>query len=123
MNRFFRFSLLAGMAALGGCTHGDRGLVSPHQPVVSAAGATVPGCPDWSDYQLQTTEGQASNYGCATALNLAAMIADPQDLLHGRNSTGVGSGETASKAVKAFRETAPSGKGGTIATVSSKAGS
>jgi pilus assembly protein CpaD len=44
--------------------------------------ATAPTCPDWSkpepDEPNNTT---SSNYGCATAANLAAMIANPADLV------------------------------------------
>ncbi|WP_174273210.1 CpaD family pilus assembly lipoprotein [Sphingomonas bacterium] len=116
----FRSTLLLPMLLLGGCTAGDRGLVSPHQPLVGATGATVPGCPDWSDADIPAHEGQSSNYGCATALNLAAMIADPADLLHGKSSTG-SNVDVAVRAVRAWREMQPTGKQG-IEKVSAKGG-
>jgi pilus assembly protein CpaD len=107
--------------ALAGCAAGERGLVSPHQPVVSAAGATVPGCPDWSDRELPMSEGQSSNYGCATALNLAAMIADPADLLRGRTDTRTGrDAGISTDAIKAWREFGTTGKQG-VEKQSSKA--
>jgi pilus assembly protein CpaD len=110
----YRFSLLAAGLALAGCAAGNRGLASPHQPIVTATGASVPGCPDWTDTNLGEKEGQHSNYGCATAMNLAAMIADPADLVHGR-SAGPGSpAEVAVRALKAYRETQPTGKGGQV---------
>ena len=31
-----------------------------------------------------------SNFGCAVNCNLAAMVANPEDLVHGREGTGVG---------------------------------
>ena len=70
---------------LGACTAGNRGMVTTHQPIVKGDTAYVPGCPDWSTASAQAHEGQSSNYGCATMTNLAAMIANPQDLLHGRS--------------------------------------
>ena len=95
----FRFSILAASVALAGCAAGDRGLVSPHQPIVGSTGATVPGCPDWTAAQGGEKEGQSSNYGCATAMNLAAMIADPNDLIHGKSA---GAGSAAEVAVRAI---------------------
>ncbi|MCJ8155930.1 CpaD family pilus assembly protein [Sphingomonas sp. LaA6.9] len=73
--------------------------------VVSRTTASVPECPDWSrpsqpEYEASTM----SNYGCASAKNLAAMIANPEDLIHGRNGQGGSDSHTATKAVKAFRD-------------------
>jgi pilus assembly protein CpaD len=56
--------------------------------VVSRSSASVPDCPNWS----KTTEANynsanSSNYGCATNSNLAAMVADPEDLVRGREAT------------------------------------
>ncbi|QJU59509.1 hypothetical protein HL653_18690 [Sphingomonas sp. AP4-R1] len=107
---------------LAGCAVGDRGLVSPHQPVVSAAGATVANCPDWSDRTLPMSEGQSSNYGCATAVNLAAMVADPNDLVRGRTDVAAAADATkATRAIKAWRDIGPSAMRG-IEKTSSKAG-
>jgi pilus assembly protein CpaD len=53
--------------------------------VVEHAIASAPGCPDWSkspDKNFANTVH--TNFGCATAANLAAMVADPHDLLNGR---------------------------------------
>jgi pilus assembly protein CpaD len=53
--------------------------------IVEHATASAPGCPDWTkspDRNFANTVH--SNFGCATAVNLAAMIADPHDLLNGR---------------------------------------
>lgn len=114
---------IAVLLPLTGCAVGDRGVVSPHQPIVSAAGATVPNCPNWSDSNLPMSEGQSSNYGCATAVNLAAMIADPNDLIRGRTDAPAGTDATkATRAIKAWREMPPTGKQG-IEKTSSKAGS
>lgn len=112
---------LAALLPLAGCAAGERGIVSAHQPVVSAIGTTVPGCPDWSDAKLPMSEGQASNYGCATAVNLAAMIADPRDLVRGQTDPMTGADPAvAQRALKAWRDIGPSGKQG-IEKTSSKA--
>lgn len=77
--------------------------------VVSRTAATVPGCPDWSgapypDFTASTT----SNYGCATNRNLAAMVADPQDLVRGREP-GRSVDANPSKALKLYRDRTPTG--------------
>ena len=53
-----------------------------------------------------------SNYGCAVNSNLAAMVANPEDLIHGREGSGVGDAMTSSKAVRSYRSAAPTGTGG-----------
>jgi len=52
--------------------------------IVSRSTASVPSCPDWSSNSSSNFNGSNhSNYGCATNSNLAAMIADPEDLVRG----------------------------------------
>ena len=63
-----------------------------------------------------------SNYGCANNAALAAMIADPLDLVQGRGAGGATDPITSSKAVRAYRDTAPSGSSGLKAESTSKAG-
>jgi pilus assembly protein CpaD len=53
-----------------------------------------------------------SNYGCGVNSDLAAMVADPQDLIHGREGGAVGDAITAAKAVEFYRRQAPTGKNG-----------
>lgn len=74
--------------------------------------AYVPGCPNWaSNSDFNPANGLSSNYGCATNSNLAAMVANPEDLLHGAtNDTGVS--VRSAKAIEAYRAADPSGKGG-----------
>ncbi len=72
--------------------------------VVSRTSASVPGCPDFShrthtDFQARTS----ANYGCGTNGTLAAMIADPEDLIRGKNATGEDQAQ-ASKAIRAYRD-------------------
>lgn len=72
--------------------------------VVSRTTASVPGCPDFSyrshtDFQVRTSE----NYGCGTNSTMAAMIADPEDLVRGTNADGEDQAQ-ASKAIRAYRD-------------------
>jgi len=46
-------------------------------------------CPDWSSEPSANMTGAShSNYGCANNSNLAAMVADPNDLAEGRRYAG-----------------------------------
>ena len=57
--------------------------------VVSRMRARVPNCNDWSrDSSVDYEQNTSSTYGCATNSNLAAMIANPQDLIRGAGSSG-----------------------------------
>lgn len=81
--------------------------------VVSRTRASVPNCPNWSK-QSQPNWGNntMSNYGCAVNGNLAAMIADPNDLVWGRESNGFDNADTASRAIRSYRSVKPTGEGG-----------
>ena len=84
--------------------------------VVSRMHASVPGCPDWSrDSSVDYNQNSSSNYGCASNASLAAMIANPEDLVHGHGTTGGSDPARSGKAIDAFRKAAPSGAGGTAA--------
>jgi pilus assembly protein CpaD len=81
--------------------------------IVSRMTASVPGCPNYS--RMGGTEFEAStssNYGCATNANLAAMIANPEDLVRGQPGAGTTDPTTSSKAVDTLRRQTPSGSGG-----------
>ncbi|RJT25498.1 pilus assembly protein CpaD [Chakrabartia godavariana] len=83
--------------------------------VVSRVTASVPNCPDWSRASQPDMTGHASsNYGCATNSNLAAMIANPEDLISGRSGGPVSSTLASSKAVKTYREAPTTGAGGLV---------
>jgi pilus assembly protein CpaD len=89
--------------------------------VVARSKASVPGCPDWSARSdFNPNNGLTSNYGCATNANLAAMVANPEDLVHGAESTGETTVMTASKAIDAYRNAEATG-GNTVKATSSKA--
>lgn len=81
--------------------------------VVSRAKASVPGCPDWSrPSEPNFNSHNASNYGCAINSNLAAMIADPTDLVLGRSGDSASDASTSGKAIKSYRERKPTGEQG-----------
>lgn len=82
--------------------------------VVSRLSASVQGCPDWRDAaDMGARNGTSSNFGCSINSNLAAMVADPGDLVLGQDGTTVGDAEAAAKAVKAYRDRTQTGNGGT----------
>lgn len=85
--------------------------------VVSRMTASVPGCPIWEDEVVGAPERTATNYGCATNSNLAAMVADPADLVLGQAGDGSGDAATASKAIRQYREAKPTGAQGLEETV------
>jgi pilus assembly protein CpaD len=59
--------------------------------VVSRTKAEVPGCPDWSrSSRDEFNNDLASNYGCATNASLAAMVANPEDLVSGKQRAPTG---------------------------------
>ncbi len=87
----------------------NAGLESVNQPVVSATEARVPSCPNWSSAGRDSASLTDSNFGCAINSNLAAMIADPLDLLHGRSEETTDTG-TVTRAIKAWREMEPTSK-------------
>ena len=80
--------------------------------VVSRTVASVPSCPNWHvPSQPNIENATMSNHGCGVNSNLAAMVANPEDLIHGRESGGIGDTQTAAKAVDAYRKKAPTGAG------------
>jgi len=81
--------------------------------VVARTSATVPACPNWSKAPTPNFDNSSSsNFGCGVNGSLAAMIANPQDLVSGREGSGVGDTITASKAVEQYRKAVPTGQGG-----------
>ena len=73
----------------------------------------MPGCPNWSS-NSDTNLGNAtsSNYGCAINSNLAAMVADPEHLIKGAESTGNTVVMSSSKAIQTYRGKELTGAGG-----------
>ena len=79
--------------------------------IVSRSAAVVPGCPIWDATEVGARHTTSPKNGCAVNSNLAAMIADPNDLVLGQEGSLDGDAATASKAIKTYREKAPTGAG------------
>lgn len=90
--------------------------------IASRAVAAVPSCPDWGEEQALSTVRTSTNFGCATNSNLAAMIADPNDLVLGREGSGNGGAQTANRAIRVYRDRQPTGASGTVAAPSTRSG-
>ena len=91
------------------------GMVQPGlvRVVVARRRAEVPGCPNWSRPSAPDFANRSmSNYGCSVNSNIAAMVANPEDLLHGREAAGTTDTWTASRAIEMYRSTPPSGTKG-----------
>ena len=89
--------------------------------VIVRTKASVPGCPDWSTKSdFNPNNGLSSNYGCATNSNLAAMVANPEDLLRGANTAGSTVTMSSSKAIDAYRRAEPTGNGNAVSDTGSK---
>lgn len=80
--------------------------------IVSRATASVPGCPDFSRWsQPNFTGATTSNFGCGINSALAAMVANPEDLVRGQEMRG-SNPDTAAKAVRVWRNANPTSQGG-----------
>jgi pilus assembly protein CpaD len=91
--------------------------------VVTRTTASVPGCPDWQERFSSNLENATSDgFGCAVNSNFAAMIADPEHLLHGAEGTGETVVMSSTKAIESYRKQEPTG-GGELQAVSSQGGS
>ena len=90
--------------------------------VVSRTVASVPGCPNWDrPGQPNYNNKTMPNFGCAVNGNLAAMVANPQDLIHGREDSGIGDATTAARAINVYRTSPPTGTKG-LQDISTKKG-
>jgi len=75
--------------------------------------ATVPGCPDFSRVsQPEFNSNTSSNQGCAINSNLAAMVANPADLVRGQPGADTSDDVSSLKAIDTFRKAVPTGAGG-----------
>lgn len=88
--------------------------------VVSRSQADVPDCPNWRRTADPEFAGSTmSNYGCAVNGNLAAMVADPQDLVRGVSDGGAGVDPRATaRAMKAYRDAPTTGAANALKTES-----
>ena len=89
--------------------------------IITRTKASVPGCPDWStNNDFNPGNGLSGGYGCATNANLAAMVANPEDLLHGADTTGDTVIMSNSKAIETYRKATPTGNGNTVSNTGTK---
>lgn len=115
-----RFSML-----LSGEAPATPGYVNPGtvRVVVSRTSASVRGCPDWgtkSDTNMHNAT--ASGFGCAVNGNMAAMVANPEDLIKGTASSGATTVMSSNKAIEGYRDAKPTGNGGTTVNKTSSKG-
>ena len=97
----------------------DPGIV---RVVVTRTRAYVPGCPDWTDRMASNLDNSTSDgFGCAVNSNLAAMVADPEHLLHGAEGSSETVVMSSTKAIQTYRAADPTGKAG-LPAVSSQSG-
>jgi pilus assembly protein CpaD len=72
--------------------------------VVARRRAVVPNCPNWSvPSQPNWANRSMSNFGCSVNANLAMQVADPTDLLHGREGPAAIDAATGAKAIQMYR--------------------
>jgi pilus assembly protein CpaD len=83
--------------------------------VVARRRATVPGCPNWHNASQPDWDNKTmSNFGCGVNSNLAAMVANPEDLVHGREGAAITDGLAATRAIDMYRKKPPTGQGGLL---------
>ena len=81
--------------------------------VVSRRRAEVPGCPNWDRPSNPNYDNRSMpNFGCGVNSNMAAMVANPEDLIHGREGAATGDVNAAAKAVLFYRSAPPTGSKG-----------
>lgn len=88
--------------------------------VVSRSLASVPGCPVWENSEFSLKNNTSSNYGCAVNGNLAAMVANPEDLVKGASARGETTVMSSNKAIDAYRQAPPTGNGSTVKETTTK---
>lgn len=81
--------------------------------VVTRSMAEVPGCPDWkSKLEMNYRNATSSNYGCAVNSNVAAMVANKEDLVRGEAGAPTDPTQRSNTVIKTYREAPPSGAQG-----------
>jgi pilus assembly protein CpaD len=87
--------------------------------IVSRTTASVPTCPNFEPDLDRGPSSTSSNYGCGVNSNLAAMIADPNDLVLGQQGSVLTDAYTSSKAIRSYRQAPTTGTRG-LTEVSTK---
>lgn len=81
--------------------------------VVTRATASVPGCPDFSrDGHPNFDAHTSSDFGCAVNGSLAAMVANPDDLVRGQPGARTTDPAVSTKAIETLRKAPNTGAGG-----------
>lgn len=88
--------------------------------ITSRASANVAGCPNWGNAVSDPVVNTSPNYGCAVNSNIAAMVANPDDLVLGQDGSTVGSGTTATRAIRVYRDRPPTGRQGLPASTTTQ---
>jgi len=91
------------------------GVVAPGtaRVIVTRSRAEVPGCPDYSRVSQPNFDAHSSsNFGCGLNSNLAAMVANPDDLVRGQDGAPIQDYGQGTKAINAYRAAKPTGSGG-----------
>ena len=105
-----RYGLLVGTAAPVSQGFVSAGTV---RIIVLRAAASVPHWPDLATKsESNFNNGTSSNYGCAVNSNLAAMVANPDDLLNGAHGRTMTTADTSDKAIWMHQAAAPTGQAG-----------
>jgi len=90
------------------------GFLEPGQArvFITRSSAEVPGCPDWSKKSdLNLLNATSPNYGCAVNSNVAAMVANPEDLLEGQKGSPDRLVNPSNRAIGIYRDIGPSAVG------------
>lgn len=89
--------------------------------IVTRAHASVPGCPHWEGESHGNPSNQTMpNYGCSVNSAIAAMVANPEDLISGRPGAATVDARTSARAVRSYREATPTGESGLADVTTSK---
>ncbi|MGJ3647204.1 CpaD family pilus assembly protein [Sphingomonas sp. GlSt437] len=81
--------------------------------VVIRSSASVPGCPDFSrDNKPNFESHTSSNFGCGVNGSLAAMVANPDDLVRGQPGAHTVDTRIATKAIETLRKAPNTGAAG-----------
>lgn len=92
--------------------------------IITRTTAAVPNCPDWSaKSDVNLNNAIYPGYGCAVNSNLAAMVANPEDLITGQTGNSETVVMSSNKAIDSYREQTPTGEGGLSQTSSTEGGS
>jgi pilus assembly protein CpaD len=110
---------IADVVARHGLLVGEDSSAAAGQPangsvrlIVRRAVASVPGCPDWSSKaETNMNLSTSSNYGCGINSNLAAMVANPEDLVRGQGTESGLRTATSNRAISTYMDKKPTGSG------------